>query len=170
VVQIVRVYESLVNRHPCIESLAKAPLHELRSLLHPLGLHWRVDLMQEMAVRIVREFGGNIPIDRKLLISLPGVSDYIASCLRCFAWNVPDPVIDTNTVRVVGRLFNLNTKDSTRRNQHFRKLASTLVDPTEPRVYNYALLDLASQVCMKRYPPKCRECPVFSICLFETKC
>lgn len=168
--QVLSIYELLLNRYPGIESLAKAPFDELRNLLYPLGLHWRVNLMQEMALCIAGEFGGNIPRDRDSLISLPGISDYIASCLRCFAWNLPDPVIDTNTVRVIGRLFNLSTKDSTRRNLQFKKLVGMLVDPTEPKVYNYALLDLASQVCMKRYRPKCWECPVRRVCLFETKC
>jgi len=109
-----------------------------------------------------------VPCDKADLLSLPGVSEYIAGAVRCFAWNQPEPLIDTNTVRVAGRLFGLETKDSSRRNRRFRELIAALVDPDEPRAYNYAMLDLADQVCMKKRPPECGKCPVRKHCVYGT--
>ena len=100
-----------------------------------------------MAIQLVERFGGQVPQSKTDMLSLPGVSEYIASAVRCFAWNLPEAIIDTNTVRVVGRVFGLEIKDSSRRNRLFRDLIGALVDPVEPRVYNYALLDLADQIC-----------------------
>lgn len=71
-------------------------------------------------------FEGQIPYKKADLMSLPGVSEYIASAVRCFAWNLPEPILDTNTVRVAGRLFGLEIKDSSRRNRQYRDLISTL--------------------------------------------
>jgi A/G-specific adenine glycosylase len=86
--------------------------------------------------------------------------------VRCFAWNLPEGIVDTNTVRVVGRLFGLETKESSRRNSQFRQLISALVDPDEPREYNYALLDLADRICTKRQSPAHAICPALELCVF----
>jgi A/G-specific adenine glycosylase len=99
---------------------------------------------------------------------LDGVSEYIASAVRCFAWGIPEPLIDTNTVRVIGRVFMLEIKDSSRRNPLFRKLIGALLDTEQPRAYNYALLDLADQICTKKKPPDCTNCPVRRWCGYGT--
>jgi len=49
------------------------------------------------------------------LLSLPGISDisdHIASAVRCFAWKQLDSAMYTNTVRIVGRVFELQLKES----------------------------------------------------------
>jgi len=163
--QVVRVYERVLARYPDIKSLAHAENMELHRLLFPLGLHWRTNLIPDMAREILHRFGGNIPQHKTDLLSLAGISEYIASSVRCFAWNITEPLLDTNTVRVVARLLNLKARDSSRRNSQFKDIVSQLVDPIEPRVYNYALLDLADEVCTKRSVPKCRVCPVSEFCL-----
>ena len=121
-------------------------------------------MVYEMGIILNAHFNGQIPKEKEILLSLPGVSDYIAGAVRCFAWNLPEPILDTNIVRVVGRLFGLEIKDSSRRNRQYRDLIDALVDPVEPRTYNYALLDLADKVCTKRQPPDCMQCPILEWC------
>lgn len=164
--QVLPAYERLMGVCPDVPSLAQASKEELYGLLSSLGLQWRIDLIEVMAAELMTRFGGQVPRDKVDLLSLPGVSEYIASAVRCFAWNLPEPIIDTNTVRVVGRLFGLEIKDSSRRNRRFRELIAALVDPDEPRVYNYALLDLADRVCMKKKLPCCEHCPVAEWCMY----
>jgi A/G-specific adenine glycosylase len=164
--QVVPVYERVMERYPEIASLAEATREELYQVLYSLGLRWRIDLIHEMAADVMAHFGGQIPRDRSDLLSLPGVSEYIAGAVRCFAWNLPEPLVDTNTVRIVGRLFGLKTRDSSRRNRCFRELIAALVDPAEPRSYSYALLDLAERVCMKKRPPLCVICAIQNYCLY----
>lgn len=117
-----------------------------------------------MIVEIVGKWGGSVPLERDDLLALPGVSDYIANAVRCFSQNLPEPLADTNTVRIVGRLFGLEVKDSSRRNKRFRRLLELLIDHKQPRAYNYALLDLADKVCMKKRPPDCLHCPLLEMC------
>ena len=164
--QVVPVYEQFIARYPDVPALARASREELHDALYSLGLRWRIDLIQAMAAQLMTHFEGQIPREKADLLSLPGVSEYIAGAVRCFAWNLPEPLMDTNTVRVVGRLFGLEIRDSSRRNRRFRELIAALVDPDRPRVYNYALLDLADQVCMKKRPPECSGCPVQKYCVY----
>jgi adenine-specific DNA glycosylase len=48
----------------------------------------------------------------------------------------------------------------------FKDLHTKLVDPNEPRAYNYAMLDLAALVCTKVRPPDCHRCPVKPHCRY----
>lgn len=164
--QVVPVYEYFLRRYPDVRALAQATREDLHAVLFSLGLRHRIDLIHEMAADLMARFEGQVPDAKPDLLSLPGVSEYISGAVRCFAWNLPEALIDTNTVRVVGRLFGLETKDSSRRNRRFRELITELVDPDEPRAYNYALLDLASLVCTKVRPPDCADCPVQNQCLY----
>ncbi len=164
--QVVPVYQTFIERFPTIAELSNAPREDLHRVLHSLGLRWRIDLIQDMGADLVFRFKGQVPRDRDELLSLPGVSEYIAGAVRCFAWNLAEPLVDTNTVRVTGRLFGLTTKDSSRRNSKFRRLIAALVERQDPRMYSFALLDLADQICTKKRPPACHLCPVNVHCSF----
>lgn len=166
-VQVARIYESFIREYPDIKALAKANKSELHRVLFTLGLRWRIDLIKDMIEAIVDKYESRIPKDKSELMSLPGISEYIACSVRCFAWNMAEPLRDTNTVRVIGRIYNLDVKDSSRRNSKFKELAVELVDPEEPRAYNFALLDLADQVCTKKEGPKCDECPLNTLCSYN---
>ena len=166
-VQVVKIYESFIREYPDIKALAKANKSELHRVLFTLGLRWRIDLIKDMIEAIVDKYESRIPKDKSELMSLPGISEYIACSVRCFAWNMAEPLRDTNTVRVIGRIHNIDVKDSSRRNSRFRDLAVELVDPEEPRAYNFALLDLADQVCTKKEEPKCNACPLNTLCSYN---
>lgn len=164
--QVVPVYEQFVQTYPDIPTMAKASRNELQDVLFSLGLRWRVDLIFDMGRELMERFGGAVPVAREDLLSLPGVSEYIAGAVRAFAWDFPEALADTNTIRVTGRLFGLTIKDSSRRNRRFRRLLSTLLDRENPRFYNYALLDLADKVCMKKQEPACEKCPLIQWCVY----
>lgn len=163
-IQVVPVYEGFVHRYPDLYALEKASKEDLHQLLYSLGLYWRIELVYQMTIELMGRFGGEVPLERTELLSLSGISEYIAGAVRCFAWNLPEPLADTNTVRIVGRLFGLQVKDSSRRNKQFRELLTSLVHPNEPRLYNYALLDLADKTCKKKQPPDCHYCPLQRMC------
>jgi A/G-specific adenine glycosylase len=166
--QVEPIYIQFIEKYPEPTALASATFEELQKALFSLGLHWRIKMIHKMSQDLQERFGGQIPKDKADLVSLPGVSDYIASAVRCFAWNKPDAIIDTNSVRIVGRLFGLEVKESSRRNRIFANLLKNLIDVEEPRCFNYALLDLAALVCKIRLP-KCYECPICIYCAYGTK-
>jgi len=161
--QVVPVYTAFVAKYPSINSLRDAPPRDVQLALRPLGLRWRITLVREMSKCIVNRFEGRIPEERDELESLPGVGPYIASAVRCFAFGHAEPLLDTNTVRVVGRVWGRRYSDGSRRSKEFRDLASSLIDRRRPREFNYALLDLGATLCRPAHP-KCLACPVVDIC------
>lgn len=164
--QVVPIYIEFITKYPDIKNIHETNEVNIYESMKALGLHWRIALIKEMADEIYNQFGSNIPQERELLLSLPGINDYIASAVRCFAWNYPDPIIDTNTVRIIGRIFGVETKDSSRRNRGIRLLIEKLIDRKDPAKFNYALLDLAHLVCHKRVEPECAICPVRLHCVY----
>ena len=166
--QVVPVYLEFINKYPDIRSLASADLQDIETILYPLGLRWRVKKMKEMAEVLVNRYGGRIPSSRTELESLPGISSYIASAVRCFAYGEADVILDTNTVRILGRLLDLTVNDSSRRSRKFMELMRKLLDRENPREFNYSLLDLGALVCHKR-SPDCLSCPLSEHCRYHLK-
>jgi A/G-specific adenine glycosylase len=161
--QVVSVYTTFIERYPDAQSLAAAPSGDVAKALYSLGLAWRVPAFQHLAQTLVEQHQGEVPADYKHLLALPGVGDYVASAVCCFAFNQSVIISDTNTVRVVGRLFGVATHAESRRRKPIRTMLAALLDEADPRAYNYALLDLAALVCLPA-TPDCDHCPVQRYC------
>lgn len=161
--QVAPVYLYFCQRWPELSHFLAADPQELVTALWPLGLEWRIQNF--LQVRETLASIGRIPDEYEGLLSLPGVGDYVASAVICFSQREARPLIDTNTVRVIGRYFGLRVHPGTRRLNSFRKLAKSLVPtrPAEASAYHYSLLDLAATVC-RPTRPQCSVCPLAVEC------
>lgn len=157
--QVVGVYTPFIDRYPDAAALAAAPADEVAQALFSRGLTWRVPAFQHLARTLVAQHAGQVPADYTALVTLPGVGDYVASAVCCFAFDQPVIIADTNTVRVVGRLFGVPTHTESRRRKPVRAMLAALIDQPHPRAYNYALLELAALVCLPANPA-CARCPL----------
>ena len=162
--QVEPVYREFIDCYPTLKDAADASREDIQNILSPLGLSWRADRVYE-AVQELHAKGGEVPSDRDELLSLPGVSQYIAGAVRCLAFGKPEPLIDTNTVRITGRIFGLETTSSSRRDSRFQCLINEMTDSDDPRMYNLSMLDLGAKVCTSR-SPSCTECPLSEMCLY----
>ncbi len=162
--QVVSVYNQFITQYPDPYTLMNAPAEEVIQVLYPLGLSWRAPAFQQIAKVLVTDYDGKIPTQYETLLTLPGVGDYVASAICCFAFNQAIPIIDTNTVRIAGRLFGIPTHAESRRRQPIRQLLRGLLDRKEPRMYNYAMLDFAASVCTP-VSPQCGDCPISGQCV-----
>lgn len=164
--QVEPVYRNFIKHYPTLSALASGSRHSIRTILKPLGLNWRINAVFKMSGVLKNRFSGVIPKQKVDLLDLPGVGDYIANAVRCFAWKYPEPLVDTNAVRVVGRIFGLKAKDSSRRTKVFKEIIAKLVSTEKPREFNYSLIDLAHNACHKTRDPECNACPVQLYCSY----
>lgn len=160
---VVQFYLKFLNEFPDIKSLAKSDLRNVLAITRTLGLMQRWNFLKQAARTIEREYSGIVPLDRKKLVRLPGIGDYIASAIRVFGAGYGDPLIDGNTVRVVCRVNGCSIKDSTRRGKKVRTLYLTLMDKSDPSKFGYSMIDLGAKICIP-HKPLCRECPVLHFC------
>ena len=164
-IQVAPVYERFVARFPDAASLNAASESEVADLLRPLGLTWRVPAFRQLAAVLVERHGGDVPTDRSAMMALPGVGDYVASAVRSVAFSIHDPIYDTNTVRVAGRMFGFPTHAESRRRRPVRAAIDRLFDPAHPRDSALALLDLAALIC-RPTRPQCEACPLAADCSY----
>ena len=162
--QIEPVYISFLNKYPDLLSLKDSPVYELLSALGQLSLHYKVLLLYDMTTVLFNKNSRMIPSNYLELLNLPGISHHLASAFRFSTWGYPEALIDTNTMGIVCKRFDITMVDSLRRIKKFMELMILLVDRQPPREYNYALLELADRRCTKRSAPECSGCPVEKIC------
>jgi DNA (cytosine-5)-methyltransferase 1 len=131
-------------------------LREMRSL----GLGSRAENLIEVAVALVADFGGEVPATELELRSLPHVGDYVAQAVLCFGFARRAVLVDSNTARIVGRIFE-RVKE---RRWQLRLDLYRIAGPDGPdAAFNHALLDLGSLIC-KPGEPRCRQCPLRQYC------
>ena len=162
--QVVPVFLDVIREYPTPTALANAKPHKIRRMLKQLGLAWRTENVIDMGKMLVHKYRGRVPSNYEELRRLPGVGDYVASAVCSFAFDEPRAVIDTNTVRVVGRYFGFPTHAESRRNNFVRDAIRAVTDVNNPRLFNQAFLDFGSIVCTA-INPKCVSCPLRTNCI-----
>ena len=135
-------------------------LKNLEPSLASLGLRWRIDNLVSAATFIRDELAGQVPDNWQELVSIPGVGDYIASAVLCFAFGRPSVLMDTNTMRIARRV----TREADRPIWRLRLSLHQLAGPKGTDAeWNQALLDLGALTCTAR-APKCGDCPILDHC------
>ena len=156
--QVVAVYAQVLREYPSAKKLATATESDIRELLYPLGLAWRAGNVAAMASELGSYYSYRVPTDPTQLRRLTGVGEYVANAVACFAAGKPVLIVDTNVVRVIGRIFGLSLKGEARRRKEMKDAAAACLHRKRPADYNYALLDFAALVCRARNP-LCDDCP-----------
>lgn len=160
-------YKRFMKRFPTIRSLAKASWTEFLPYFQGLGYYNRGRNMLEAARMIVEKHNGQFPQTEKELTALPGIGLYTAKALLAFAFQQPVLPVDTNVLRILGRIFLWQNKLDPK-TPAGQKLIQDLMKlhgkfPTGSQ--SQAMMDFGSSICLMR-KPKCLECPMFSICLY----
>jgi DNA (cytosine-5)-methyltransferase 1 len=157
--QVAPVFEALLRLAPTPEAMLENS-DEALELMRSLGLRWRADNLVLVAEALVDLFDGEVPDDDLGLRMLPGVGDYVAQTVLCFAFGRRSVLLDTNTMRIVSRL---NARDATRRWQLRLDLYQLAGAAGPDAEFNYALLDLGALVC-RSSKPRCEICPLRPSC------
>ncbi|WP_107764046.1 A/G-specific adenine glycosylase [Coprothermobacter proteolyticus] len=165
--QVERVYEDFLRRYPNPQLLASADTTEICNLLSPLGMHnTRAQLLKKLGSVLESDFGGKVPSEKKDLIRLPGVGVYAANAVLSFSYSKDEPLLDTNVVRVIERVFGVKSK---KRRPHTDEglldFVRTILPKGRSAKFNWAILDFGAVVCTARRP-KCMACPMSSFCVY----
>lgn len=168
--QAEEVFCIFLDRFPSVRDLARALLIRIEETITPLGLeHVRAVRLKKTAKEIVEKHGGQIPRDKKALLSLPGVGEYIANAVLCLAYGENLPLLDTNQLRVFDRIFGIkSSKKRARTDRAMWKLAEDVIPNGKGREFGLGILDFASLVCRAK-DPKCTVCAMNDFCIYFTE-
>lgn len=155
-------YEALVEMAPTPSQLASLSPAVISTLIAPLGLHHRADTLVRLGRMLVDRYSGRVPTAERDLLSLPGVGPYAARAVRCFALGKPEPLVDKVTARVYSRMLGLQVALRPGRDPVLWSTVAA-IQPTRPRAFHFAVIDLAAKVC-RPSAPNCPRCPVRRFC------
>ncbi len=154
-----------VERFPDLRSLAASTEEEVLAEWSGLGYYSRARSFLRAARMVVAEHGGEVPSSAAAFGALPGVGAYTTGAVLSIAFDLPEPIVDGNVVRVLCRLFALGgdpAKGSLKKKLWV--LAKELQAPNRPGDFNQALMELGALVCTPR-KPLCAQCPLRGPCL-----
>ncbi len=157
---VLAYYECFLGRFPDIISLAEADSQEVLKVWEGLGYYARARNLHKAAQVVATEYRGKIPDDWNTFKSLPGVGEYIASAVQSIAFAGRHAVVDGNVKRVLARLLALNAPANAAPSYSiFKGLATRLLDPGSPGIFNQAVMELGALIC-RPVNPGCVGCPL----------
>ncbi len=169
VARVLHPWEQWIRRWPTPADMATADGADVIRAWGKLGYPRRAQRLHACAKAIATEHGNVVPDDVESLLALPGVGEYTARAVACFAYGQPVPVVDTNVRRVIARACHgLADAPGPRRSDLDDALAiAPRTADGEPAAsaprFSAALMELGALVCTARNP-RCGECPLALSC------
>ena len=160
--RVIPKFHEFLEKYPSLEDLAQARPEEVRKTWYPLGYNIRPYRLHSIACEAVSRYGGKIPSQAEELLSLKGIGRYTAGAIRSFAFNQDAPILDTNVMRVLFRVFLGKGNPQKHKNQLWNT-ADALIPRGRGYDFNQALMDFGAMVCIAR-KPKCHLCPMKDFC------
>ena len=113
---------------------------------------------------LIEEFGGEVPSSRAALASLPGVGRKTANVVLNMWWRHPAQAVDTHIFRVANRPGIAVGRDVV-------AVERAIEDnvPAEYALHAHHWLILHGRYTCTARKPKCGDCPISDICLYEEK-
>jgi A/G-specific adenine glycosylase len=163
--RVIPAYLRFLERFPTIEALANAPEESVMASWQGLGYYRRARSLQAAAVRVLEDFGGEIPRTAKDLKTLPGVGRYTAGAVASIVFGERAAIVDGNVARVLARLAANHGRPGERSFDVWTWEQAEVIAKTagDPGVANEALMELGALVCT-RHTPDCEHCPLKAEC------
>ena len=165
VATVIPYWERWMRALPTVNHLARAKPEHVLKLWEGLGYYSRARNLQAAANQILKNHQGQFPNTPEAIRALPGIGRYSAGAISSIAFNLPEPIVDGNVIRILTRLFGRREDPKAKVLQNeLWLLAETLVRSTEDcAALNQALMELGATVCHPR-SPSCTDCPVERSC------
>jgi A/G-specific adenine glycosylase len=161
--RVLPTYERWVAAFPTLEAAARASNAEALRTWERAGYPRRALAIRDAARICFERHGGALPRSEAELRALPGVGPFTAAIVRCFGFDEDAVAIDTNVVRLLGRLVGGDLQPARETaSADIEAWARRLLPPGDASRWNPALMDYGGLVCRAR--PRCEECVVASLC------
>jgi len=158
--QVNRITPDLFGKWPGPGDIAKASIADVERAIHSVGFfRTKARHLVELSQIIMERHEGNVPINMKELLELPGVGRKTANLVASACFGRPGIIADTHFLRVCHRLGlteNRNPLAAERR-------IEALIEPKYRTAFSHAVNRHGKFVCTAR-APDCPACPIRDIC------
>ncbi len=163
---VIPYYARFLEALPDIPALAAAEEDKLLKLWEGLGYYSRARNLKKAAIRVMAEYGGELPRGAAKLRSLPGIGDYTAGAIASIAYGEPEPAVDGNVLRVMTRVL---ARGDDIMQPKTRRAIAELLRGCYPRggragLLTEGIMELGETVCVPNAAPQCGACPLRTLC------
>jgi A/G-specific adenine glycosylase len=142
--RVVSFWERWMKLWPRPSDLAAAPLEQVLKEWSGLGYNRRAKNLWNCAAILAEKYNNKIPRKAETLATLPGIGQYTAGAIACFAWNKPAIFIETNIRSVLIHFFfqgktGINDKE-------LYPILERILDYDNPRIWYWALMDYGAEL------------------------
>jgi A/G-specific adenine glycosylase len=145
--RVVPKYAEFLKAFPDFSSLGNASLKDVLRIWQGMGYNRRAKALKEGAMRVMKEFNGDLPDDERILMTFPGIGKATASSIVTFAFNKPAVFIETNIRRIFIYFFFPDQEGIDDRS--ILELVEKTLDRENPREWYYGLMDYGAM--LKKY-------------------
>ena len=146
-----------------IYSLAAANINDIKKIIKSVGNYTRKsEYIIEIAKRLVNDYNGKVPNDRKYLESLPGVGRKTCNVVLSNIYDVPTIAVDTHVERVSKRLNLVRQNDDVIKVEN--KLMKKIPKNKWSRFHHQMVL-FGRYIC-KSKNPDCENCLLNNECKY----
>lgn len=162
-------FSRFLQRFPCVERLACAPLDDVLASWSGLGYYSRARNLHRCAQAVMALHGGQFPATAAQLQTLPGIGRSTAAAIASLCFSERVAILDGNVKRVLTRVLGFEADLARTVNERALWALATQVLPQEdvhhsmPR-YTQGMMDLGATVCTTR-KPQCSVCPLAVACV-----
>lgn len=155
------VTPALFKKYRAAKDWAAAPQATLEKEFHSTGFFRnKAKNVRALMARLEAEFGGELPGDFDVLVSLPGIGRKTANLLVATVFGKPGLVVDTHFIRLSNRLgFVKNETDATKIERELAKI----VPPQDWTDWSHRMVWHGRRRCFAR-KPDCANCPLADLC------
>jgi endonuclease-3 len=154
------VTPGLFARYPDPAALAAADPAALETMIHSTGFfRQKAKSLRAVAAAVTGDFGGELPRDIDVLVTLPGVGRKTANVILGTAFGVPAIVVDTHVRRLAQRLGFTDHDDPDKIEQDLR----ALLPASAWTHFTHRLIHHGRRICAAR-KPRCADCALLAEC------
>ena len=155
------VTPALFRKYRAAQDWAATPQETLEKEFHSTGFFRnKAKNVRALMARLDAEFGGELPGDFDVLVSLPGIGRKTANLLVATVFGRPGLVVDTHFIRLSNRLgFVKNETDATK----IERALQRIVPEKNWTDWSHAMVFHGRRRCFAR-KPDCADCPLADLC------
>lgn len=155
------VTPALFKKYRTARDWASTPRETLEREFHSTGFFRnKAKNVRALMARLDEEFGGELPGDFDVLVSLPGIGRKTANLLVATVFGKPGLVVDTHFIRLSNRLgFVKEETDAVKIERALQKI----VPEKDWTDWSHGMVFHGRRCCLAR-KPDCGNCPVADLC------
>ena len=156
----------LFNKYQSLDALNEAPLEDIENIIKQIGLYKnKAKNLKGIVKDLIERFNYQVPSDKDLLMTLPGVGNKTAGVIRAEVFKIPDLPVDTHILRIAKRLKLAKKDDEPIDVEH--KLKKLI--PEERWIKSHhQLIHFGRYFCTAR-SPMCEKCKISDMCMNNKK-